>query len=75
MKFNIFLGKLGNEELMMAYDWNEIAVLPCKGDLVYLPTRDEDDIVDGDTYVVKQVLNDLVHNEYNIFVELYDWED
>lgn len=75
MKFNIFLGKLGNEELMMSYDWNELIIPPCKGEFVYLPTRDEDDIVDGDTYVVKQVLNDLIHNEYNIFVELYDWED
>lgn len=72
MKIMVFDGKVGHEKYISCFDFD---IIPNVGDLVYLPTRDEDDIVDGDTYVVKQVLNDIVHNEYNIFVELYNWED
>lgn len=72
MKIMVFDGNLGHEKYIGCFDFN---IIPNIGDFVYLPTRDEDDIVDGDTYVVKQIVIDIVHNEYNIFVELYNWED
>lgn len=71
MKIMVFNGKIGYEQYIGCFDFD---VVPSIGDFVYLPTED-DKIVDGDTYVVKQVVNDIVHHEYNIFVELYNWED
>lgn len=78
MKFNVFEGKLGKEKFLMEVDTSNAGfnVMPTKGDIVYLPMIDvdENNIHDGETYVVLQTFVDYVHRGYNIFVELYNWE-
>lgn len=75
MNINFFEGKLGHEHFLVSCEIEDSALMPSEGELVYLPTRHENEVVDGDTYIVKQILKDVVHNEYNVFVRLYDWED
>lgn len=79
MKFNVFYGKLGKERFLMGVDTSNsnFPAIPMKGDMIYLPLENTDTnkVYDGETYVVIQTLADYVHNEYNIFVELYNWED
>ena len=79
MKFNVFTGKLGKEKFLMEVDATDITIpiFPTKGDLVYLPleNQDTDNVYDGETYVVNQILTDYVHDEYNVFVDIYNWED
>lgn len=70
---NFFTGNFGgHEEYIVSY---EMPFMPKKGELVYLPTTSPDDVYDGEIYIVKQVLLDPIHNEYNVYVKIYNWED
>lgn len=79
MKLNIFKGRLGKEKFLIELDLDLMSfpTIPVKGELIYIPfkNQDADSIYDGETYVVNQVLTDYVHNEHNIFVDIYNWED
>lgn len=72
-KILFFKGKLGHEQFICEQPLGDI--LPQRKDLVALQRDGEDDIYASDVYVVKQVLIDYACHEYNVFVELYNWED
>lgn len=74
-KILFFKGKLKHEQFICEQPIDELTVLPQKKELVALPKPDENDVMASDVYVVKQVLIDYACHEYNVFVELYDWED
>lgn len=75
-KINVYLGKLGKEQFLMNLTVEDDMPFPSRQELIILPRDEyENDIFDSDVYVVKQIITDYVHHEYNIFVELYDWED
>lgn len=80
MKVFIYEGKrLGKEKRLIADFVIEDKVnsffMPNKGELIYLPTTDKNEIIDGEAYYVNSVMRNYVHNEYVVFVELYNWED
>lgn len=73
----IYKGKLGEEtliEVLDGYDLVKFNRLPQVNELIAIPADDPIDEYSSDVYIVKQVLTDYVANEFNLFVELYDWE-
>lgn len=72
MKIMVFDGKVGHhEQYIGCFDFD---IVPNIGDLIYLPNDDDTNVIDGNMYIVKQIVNDIVHHEYNMYVRLYDWE-
>ena len=71
-KINIYEGKLGKETLLYKLDIDESVIVPSVNDFIAIDTENDGM---GNVYVVKQFLIDYIWHEYNIFVELYNWED
>ena len=62
----IFEGKLGKEHFLKDFF---LSHLNC-----CLPRKKEKICFEGEVYTVIDVLQDYDNDEYNIFVERYDWE-
>lgn len=78
-KIRVFTKRLGHERWLCDIDmlfFADNGVFPHKGDLIVLPIEGKEDLIaDSEVYVVNQILLDYVHNEINMFVDLYNWED
>lgn len=67
MEVKVFNGKLGHEKYMCSMLLENMnCCLPRKGEKV---------CINGDVYIVIDVLQDYDLDEYNIFVENFDWEN
>ena len=67
MEVKVFEGKLGRE--------HDIFSFMLEHNNCCLPRKKEKICLNGDVYVVLDVLQDYDNDEYNIFVEHFDWED
>ena len=67
MNVKVFNGKLGYEKYMCSILLENMNCC--------LPRKGEKACINGDLYVVIDVLQDYDLDEYNIFVENFDWEN
>lgn len=67
MTIKTFIGKIGRERFLKDFDLEHLNV--------FAPRRKDLIMLDGNIYRVLDVIQDYDLDEYNVFLEKFNWED